>query len=146
MRFTHTITIDRRPDAVFAYLADLEHLPDWNYAIQRTSKVTPGPAGVGSSYHQVRTIPVRREESLEVVAFEEGRRLTIEGSLNALPAKLDYLLRPQGDATVLTNTVDLVASGALKLVAPIATRQIKSAVAANLEVLKQILERDVTPS
>ena len=42
---------------------------------------------------------------------------------------------------MLTNTVDLATSGMLTLVTPLATRQIRSAVAANLEVLKQILER-----
>jgi uncharacterized protein YndB with AHSA1/START domain len=146
MRFTNTITIGREPGEVFSYLADLEHLPEWNYAIQTTTKVTPGPVGVGSRYHQIRTIPVRREESLEVVEYDEGRRLTVEGSLDAFRARLEYVLQPQGEGTVLTNTVDLVASGALRLVAPVATRQIRSAVAANLEVLKQLLESDATPS
>ena len=35
-------------------------------------------------------------------------------------------------------------SGPLSLVTPLLTRQVKSAVAANLDVLKQILERDHT--
>ncbi|MGA8245589.1 MAG: SRPBCC family protein [Nocardioides sp.] len=146
MRFTNTITIGRRPEEVFAYLSHLEHLPEWNYALETTTKVTPGPVGVGSRYHQVRTIPVRREESLQVVEYDEGRRLTVEGSLDAFRARLEYVLLPQGVATVLTNTVDLVASGPLRLVAPVATRQIRSAVAANLEVLRQILERDASSS
>jgi len=141
MRFTNTITIDRPREAVFDYLADLENLPTWNYAIQVTRKVTTGPVDVGARFHQVRTVPVRREESLEVTEFEEGRRLTIRGSLNDLPAHLSYLLEPAGDSTHLTNTVELSTSGPLSLVAPLAQRQIRSAVAANLGVLKQVLER-----
>lgn len=140
MRFTNTITIDRPQDVVFAYLADLENLPSWNYAIQQTRKITAGPVAVGSRFHQVRTVPVRREESLEVIELDAARRLTIRGTLNALPALLSYELRPEGDATVLTNTVELSTSGALTLVAPLASRQIRSAVAANLGVLKQIVE------
>ena len=140
MRFTNTITIHRPREVVFAYLADLENLPSWNYAIQETRKVTPGPVEVGSRYHQVRTVPARREESLEVVELEPGRRLSVRGTLNTLPARLDYVLDAEGDATVLTNTVELSTSGPLSLVAPVATRRIRSAVAANLDVLRQVLE------
>jgi carbon monoxide dehydrogenase subunit G len=140
MRFTNTITIDRPQDVVFAYLADLENLPSWNYAIQQTRKITPGPVEVGSRFHQVRTVPVRREESLEVIELEAARRLTVRGTLNTLPALLRYELRPEGDATVLTNTVELSTSGPLTLVAPLASRQIRSAVAANLGVLKRLVE------
>lgn len=140
MRFSHTITIHRPRDVVFAYLADLENLPSWNYAIQQTRKVTPGRVEVGSRYHQVRTVPVHREESLEVVELEPGRLLTVRGTLNSLPARLSYVLDADGDATVLTNSVELSTTGALTLVAPIASRRISSAVAANLGVLRQILE------
>ena len=57
MRFTNTITIDRPRDEVFAFLADLENLPRWNYAISRTRKVSAGPVALGSRFHQVRTVP-----------------------------------------------------------------------------------------
>ena len=141
MRFTNTITIQRSPVAVFNYLADLENLPRWNYAIQQTRKITAGPVGPGSRYLQTRTIPVHREEALEVVDFDPDRALTIRGSLNSLPALISYTLRPHGSATDLTNTVNLELPRALKPLAPIATREVRSAVAANLEVLKKALER-----
>jgi hypothetical protein len=140
MKFTIIVTIDRRREDVFAYLADLENLPSWNYAIQQTRKVTAGPVAVGTRYHQVRTVPTRQEESLEVVELEPGRRLTVRGTLSRLPALLDYDLRTAGDATVLTNAVELGTSGPLSVLAPLATRQIKAAVATNLDVLRQILE------
>jgi len=141
MRFTNTITIRRPPDEVFAYLADLENLPRWNYAIAQTRKLTPGPVGVGSRYHQIRTVPAHREEDLEVVELEPGHRLTVRGTLNTLPARLSYTLDPVGDTTVLTNEVVLAASGRFALVAPLASRQVRAAVAANLDELREILER-----
>lgn len=141
MKFTNTITIHRPAAEVFAYLADLENLPRWNYAIQQTRKVSPGPVAVGTRYEQVRTVPTRQEESLEVVELEAGRRLTVRGTLNRLPAHLEYHLESAGETTVLSNTVDLEARGPLALVSPIATRQIKAAVAENLGVLKSLLEQ-----
>jgi carbon monoxide dehydrogenase subunit G len=141
MKFTNTITIDRPREEVFAFLSDLENLPRWNYAIQQTRKVTPGPLAVGTRYHQVRTVPTRQEESLEVVDLEHGRRLIVEGTLSMLPARLEYDLVPQGGGTVVTNTVELDVPPPLVLVSLVATRRIKPAVAENLAVLKTILER-----
>jgi hypothetical protein len=94
VRLTNTITIDRPPATVFAYLADLEHLPRWNYAIHETRKITSGPVNVGSRYRQTRTVPARSEEFLEVTEFERDRRLAIAGSLSAFPARITYVLDP----------------------------------------------------
>ena len=33
IRFANTIDIAREPATVYAYLADLEHTPEWNWAI-----------------------------------------------------------------------------------------------------------------
>jgi hypothetical protein len=145
MRFTNAITIESVPAAVFAYLADLENLPQWNYAIQQTRKITAGSVGVGARYVQTRTIPAHREENLEVIEFDPDRRLTLRGSLNSFPALISYTLQAEGSATNLTNTVDLELPRALKLLVPIATHRIQSAVAANLDVLKQTLERSGSP-
>jgi uncharacterized protein YndB with AHSA1/START domain len=142
VRFTNTITIDRSPATVFAYLADLENLPRWNYAIDETRKITSGPVTVGSRYRQTRTVPVRSEEFLEVTEFERDRRLAIAGRLSAFPARITYVLEPAGSATTLTNTVALTPPRPLSLLAPLATRRISAAVAANLEALKHLLERD----
>jgi hypothetical protein len=125
---------------VFGYLAQFEHIPQWNYTIAETRKVTTGPVGVGTSYRQMRTVPSRSEESFEVVEFEPDRRLAIRGQLGPLAGVIDYRLVRTGEKTVLTNTCDLSAAGPLNLLAPIATRQVRSAVATNLNALKQILE------
>jgi len=41
--FENTMTIRRPIAAVFAFLADFENIPAWNYAILETRKVSPGP-------------------------------------------------------------------------------------------------------
>jgi uncharacterized protein YndB with AHSA1/START domain len=40
--FENTVTIRRPVEDVFAFLADFENIPKWNYAIVETSKVSPG--------------------------------------------------------------------------------------------------------
>lgn len=45
--FENTVTIQRPAEEVFAFLADFENIPKWNYAIEDTSKTTAGPVGAG---------------------------------------------------------------------------------------------------
>ncbi|HET8778535.1 MAG TPA: SRPBCC family protein [Agromyces sp.] len=141
MKFDNVVTINRPPAEVFAYLAQFENIPNWNYAISDTRKITTGPAGVGARYRQVRTLPARSEEEFEVVEFEPVRRLSIDGALGPFHGRVTYALDGVGGATTLTNTVDVHASGPLRAVANLASRKVQAAVAANLGVLKELLER-----
>jgi carbon monoxide dehydrogenase subunit G len=138
--FQNTLTIRRPVEDVFAFLADFENIPKWNYAILQTKQTSPGPVGVGTTYRQLRSIPRRSEEGFEVTGFEPTSRLEIHGDIGPFTATISYLLAPVGDGTRLTNRVDLQPSGALRLLAPLAASRVKTAVAANLDTLKQILE------
>jgi len=143
MKFSNTITIKRPPREIFAYLADFENLPRWNYAITEARKITPGPVGVGSKYLQVRTTPRRSEETFEVIEFEPDSRLTVHGAFGPLSGQASYLLDRTADGTKLTNAMDLRPGGVLNLVAPLATSRVRTAVANNLDKLREILEQHI---
>jgi uncharacterized protein YndB with AHSA1/START domain len=140
MKFTNTITIDRPLAEVFGFLADFENLPRWNYAISDTRKISDGAVGVGSRFRQTRTLPAPSEETFEVTEFERDHRISIRGALGPFHSEVTYLLAPAGNGTMLTNAMKLQPSGPMRLVAPLAASGIKSAVATNLGVLKQLLE------
>jgi uncharacterized protein YndB with AHSA1/START domain len=143
MEFRNTVTIRRQAEDVFAFLADFENVPRWNHAIESTTKTTPGPVEVGSTYRQIRSEPKRSEEGFEVTVFEPTRRLAIAGEIGPFRARADYLLEPIEGATRLTNSVELEpTSVASKLLAPFAGSRVKAGVADNLDTLKQILETD----
>ena len=44
--FENTVTIRRPVEDVFAFLADFENVPTWNYAIVETTKVSPARWGL----------------------------------------------------------------------------------------------------
>ena len=73
--FENTVTITRPVEEVFTYLADAENLPQWNYAIEQTRKISPGPVGVGTVYRQTRTLPGRSQEDFEIVVFQPPGQL-----------------------------------------------------------------------
>lgn len=142
--FQNTVTIRRPVEDVFVLLADFENIPRWNYAIRQTKKISPGPVGVGTTYRQLRSLPSRSEEGFQVTVFEPTSRLEIHGDIGPFTATISYLLAPLGNGTRLTNSVDLQpTSRALRLLAPLAASRVKTAVAANLRTLKQLLETGV---
>jgi uncharacterized protein YndB with AHSA1/START domain len=146
MEFKNTVTIRRPVEDVFAFLADFENVPRWNHAIESTTKTSSGPVGVGSTYRQIRSQPRRSEEGFEVTVYEPARRLAIEGEIGPFHTRAEYLLEPIEGATRLTNAVELEPSSVVaKLLAPFAGSRIKTAVAENLGVLKQLLESDQHP-
>ena len=138
--FTNTVTIDRPARDVFAFLADLENVPRWNYAISETRKMTPGDTGVGTTYEQTRSIPAPSREQLTITEFEPDRHIAVVGTLARFPARLEYTMEEREGGTWLSNSVDLQLTGAVRLLGGIAVGRIRSAVAENLDTLKQLLE------
>jgi len=92
--FKNAVTIRRTAEDVFAFLADFENVPRWNYAIASTTKVSPGAVGVGTVYRQIRSIPSRAEEGFEVTVFQPGRRLAVEGEIGPFHARVAICSSP----------------------------------------------------
>lgn len=145
MKFENTIVINKPEKQVFAYLARLEHLPDWNYAIRRTVTMTPGNQAVGARYLQERTLPRPMTETLEITAYTQDTLLEISGGFGLFPAgKSTYKLSAiDHEKTIVQNEIELEVKGLIRPLASIAALKIKAAVAQNLVVLKHILETDI---
>ena len=137
----NVIRIERPREEVFAFLSDLENLPRWDPAIEVTWKTSPSSVGVGTTYRQIRSAPEKREEVLEVTAFDPPRRLIVDGEIGPFRARIGFALEVAAEATRLTNWVELEPPSIIsRVVVPLAASQIKAAIASNLERLKRILE------
>ena len=139
--FENTVMIRRPIEEVFGFLAQFENVPKWNYAIVETRKVSEGPVGVGTIYHQVRSVPSRSEERFEVTVYNPPRHLEIQGQLGPFPSRLSYALDALPEGTGVTNTVELELRGPGRLLGRVAVPRVRDAVAANLRKLKEVLER-----
>jgi uncharacterized membrane protein len=142
INFTNTIQINRPIEDVYAYLSDLTHTPEWNWAIQETRQITPGPTAVGTRYRQTRNVPRPATEVLEITNLETDRHIELEGTLAQFSAHLSYQLDATERGTQITNAVALDPQGAVRLFAPVAGSRIKRAVADNLSQLKNLLETE----
>jgi Polyketide cyclase / dehydrase and lipid transport len=140
IHFENTVEIARDPRIVYTYLADLEHTPEWNWAITSTRKVTPGPVAVGTRYRQTREVPRPAVELVELTRLVPDRTVEVEGPIGAFRARVRYELEPTAHGTRLTNVVELDPPVPIGPLSGLVGGRIRSSVAKNLVVLKGLLE------
>lgn len=76
IRIDSALLIPADTSAVFAYLANLENNPMWNWAITKTRPLDGAPRR-GSRYTQTRSSPRTSEETLEITAFRQDEHLEV---------------------------------------------------------------------
>jgi len=141
IKFTNIVEINRPSREVFEYVSDLENTARWNWAIDSTRKISSGPIGIGTEYRQTRSVPQEATETLRITSYEPTRLVAVEGTLGPFPARLTYEFTGNGSDTTLTNAVELDPPPAFRIAGPLLSRRIRSSVAENLTVLKELLER-----
>jgi uncharacterized membrane protein len=148
-RRTHVISslvVQRSPQVVFDYIADLRNLPRWRTEVESVEMLTPKPIGPGSRFRQRgRVLKGMEVVGVEqIVDFEPYRRMTSRAEF-ALPNLDEITFEPVGDATRVAFRFDVELSfGAAatgdRFRQAGRNRQIMALRNAGAERLKQILE------
>ena len=86
-------------------------------------------------------MPSRSEERFEATAYNPPRRLEVRGQLGPLPSRLSYALDAVAEGTRIPNTVELELRGPGRVLGRVAVPRVRDAVVANLQKLKELLER-----
>ncbi len=137
LEFENTITINRPIGEVFEFAADPENFPRWNYYVLSVSKLSDGPMGIGTAYHQVRKTD---QQDFRIIEFERNRRMVVKTSPNSTPRlEMRLTFQEQGGGTRLGDAwmLDTGLPGPLEW---LGARRVRSAVAENLAKLKDLLE------
>ena len=88
--------------------------------------MSEGAVGVGTIYHQVRSVPSRSEERFEVTAYNPPRHLEIRGQLGPFPSRLSYALDAIAEGTRVTNSVELELRGPGRLLGRVAVPRVRT--------------------
>jgi uncharacterized protein YndB with AHSA1/START domain len=140
-----TIEIDRRPDEVFAYIADLDRLSEWQDAVVSVRKEPGGPTRLGTRATEVRRTPVgTREIVSDVVEFDPPRRLVVRGVTGPVRPTVTLTVEPldEGKRTKFTVELELTGLGIGKVLVLLARRSVRAQMPRENARLKAILERD----
>jgi len=138
----HSVTINRPPQAVFDYLADGTHNPDWRSGVVEISRTTQAD-GQGASYRQVLTGPGGRriDGDYRVTVFDPPRRLEFVVTAGpARPAGVFELTENADQSTSVRFALDINPTGLMKLMTPMIRKTMRTEVA-QLGTLKEVLER-----
>ena len=136
IKFKNSVIIKRPLPDVFAFVSNFENLPKWNYYVTEVDKLTEGPVGEGTTYHQTRKTD---EQDIQVVEFDHNRLVAIETLPPERPLQMCFQFEPIDGGTRITDEWKLEA-GVPGPFAWLATRKVKSAVSENLTKLKALLE------
>ena len=139
-----SVTIDRTPDVVFDYIADVSKHSEWSpkpYRVEGTS----GPVKVGDTFSSVGTIPGDKNHRNEVTVTEcsAPQRLVLDSKEKDEHFINTFELQAEGSGTRLTRIVDAPRPGfPLSLVFPVIMAAfIRPDVNKGLRILKANLEQ-----
>ncbi len=138
-----SITIDRPPSEIFAYVSDQTNAPRWQRGLHEVRRTSEGPIGVGTRHSFVRTLMGRRMEGTnEYTRYEPDRLVSFHASSGGWPLEASYIVEPVGSGRArLTSRIEMQAKGVFRLVAPLIAAGLRRDVDASLCVLKHLLER-----
>jgi len=140
---THSIEIDRTPEAVFAYVDQLDRHGEWQSTIISSKLETEGPTRVGSRATDKRKVPGRTQDvTYEITEHDPPRKISFRGVDGPVRPVGTFTVEPVGDGrSRATIEIDLQGHGLLGLVvAPLARSQARKEIPQDHQRLKERLE------
>lgn len=127
------------PDEVFAYLADLDNVAEWQGGVTAAHRTSDGPMGVGSTATVTRQLMGQRLDApLTVNEFDPPRRLGIGSEVSGVKAQavLDLAPAEEGRATDLAFSMEIRGSGLTSFMEPMIASAARGDIDASLERVK----------
>lgn len=135
-RVDGSIRVPAPPDEVFAYLADLDNVAEWQGGVTAAHRTSGGPMGVGATAIVTRQLMGQHLEApLTITAYEPPRRLEIGSEVSGVHAQavLEFTPADGGTATDLAFSMEIRGSGFTSFLEPMIASAAKGDIAASLE-------------
>jgi uncharacterized protein YndB with AHSA1/START domain len=125
------------PDALFAYLANLDNLPEWMAGILSAEVTSAGELGAGSTAHVVRALGGQQVEAdLTVTEYDPPRRIVITSEVSAVNVAASLDLAPAAEgATDLRFAMEIRGSMLTRFMEPMIAGAAGGEIDATLERL-----------
>ncbi len=144
VKFELTVSVDRRPEDVFAFLLYKDRFPQPpGSPVLVLEKLTPGRPAVGTRYREVvRIAPWCRGEVLSTLTRYEPARFLAEDFIGPGPMRghLAYEFVPSGGGTLLIQSETLEVVGPARMFSGLLGWMLGRRLQARLDDIKAILE------
>ena len=141
-RVERSARIGAPPATVFAYLADLGNLAEWQMGVVSAEQTSEGEIGVGATARVVRELIGQRIEApLTVTQYDPPNRLGIGSEVSGVKATGALELSPAGsDATDLRFAMEIRGSMLTSFMEPMIARAAEGDIEASLQRVKARFE------
>ncbi|MBA3739704.1 MAG: SRPBCC family protein [Chloroflexi bacterium] len=137
-RVERSARIGASVEEVFAYIADLDRLAEWQSGVVNAELTSDGEMGVGSTALVTRQLMGQSIEApLTITEFEPPRRMVIGSEVSGVKALAELDLAPAGDgATDLSFAMEIRGSMLTAFLEPMIAGAAGGDIDASLERLK----------
>ena len=140
MRIEESIEINRPVEDVFAYVSDVNHLPQWAGTTIEVKDTPEGPLHDGATFTDVGKFLGRRIETPFEATVEAPHRLMYRSTGGLVPHDWTYTFEPFEPGTRMTLAVEGEPGGFFRLAEPLIQRAAGRQFRADQETLKDMLE------
>lgn len=142
MDITVSTVIERPIEAVFDYVSNYEHDPEWRAGVIEMIQVPPGRPHVGTKTREVGRFFGRKLLTPgEVTAYEPNRKIAFAGLMaDEIRVSGSRAVAPEDERTRFTYQATVELSGFYRLVAPLMIASLRRRFAGDLHRLKVQLE------
>ncbi|TRW44097.1 hypothetical protein FJ693_15115 [Georgenia yuyongxinii] len=117
---TGEVDVRRPVEVVFAYVADQRNEPRYNPQMLWAEKVTPGPIGVGTRFHQQMRMPGRGGRmGSQLIGFDPPASLALRSHLTWMDTVGTLTFAAAGDGTRLSWDWQVRFRGPARLLTPL---------------------------
>ena len=138
-----SIVINRPIEQVFAFAADSNHNPQWQWSTAESRRTPDGPIGVGSKVMEVHQFQagLRLEWAYEVTEYEPNKKFSVQSiSSGPVQFKGTSTLESVANGTKITIAIEIESGGFFTLAEPFFGNAAKRNAEASFAKLKEVLE------
>lgn len=114
-----TIETDLPVEAAFDYVANFEHLAEWDPGATASTKLDDGPAGVGTRYDvRLQYGANKQQMTYTITEWARPNVVVLEGEGKQTRAVDRIVFRRAGDRTIVEYEADITLKGIMRLATP----------------------------
>lgn len=138
---SHSVTIRRPVQDVFAFVTDVRNNPRWQSNLVEARQLTQGPLRAGSGFREVRRLLGRQVHvTTQVTDYGPPARFAIRSTSGPVPFQGRFAFEDADGSTRVTFTLEVQAVGPMKLAEGMVRGALQRDTEAALGRLKAILE------
>ncbi len=140
-------SIDAPPEEVFAYLADLDRLPEWQSGVTDARRTSDGEMGVGATAHVTRQLMGQRIEApLTVTEYTPPGRLAVASEVSGVSALATLDVAAADSGSEVTFAMEIRGSMLTAFMEPMIASAAGGDIEASLQRLRARFGADSAPA